>query len=92
MKVKDPAAIRRWRKQRHFSQEDLAYLVRRDQSTISLIERGGMSSLSEDLALAIAARLDVPWDELFEVREHKPEPSIASSKLSTRARRNVAAV
>lgn len=90
MKVKDPAAIRRWRKQRNFSQEDLAFLVRRNQSTISLIERGGMSSLSEDLALAIAARLEVPWDELFEAHEEKPLPIVASSKL-TNCKRKVAA-
>lgn len=90
MKVKDPAAIRRWRKQRNFSQEDLAFLVRRNQSTISLIERGGMSSLSEDLALAIAARLEVPWDELFEAHEEKPLPTVASSKL-TNCKRKVAA-
>lgn len=84
MKIKDPAAIRRWRKQKRFSQEELAFLVRRDQSTISLIERGGLTTISEDLALAIAARLDVPWDELFILHEEKAMPVVASKKLSTR--------
>ncbi|MDF3308766.1 helix-turn-helix transcriptional regulator [Rhodococcus sp. T2V] len=69
MKVKDPAKIRRWRKQRHYSQDQLAYLVHRSQQSISLIERGEMRSISEEFAIAIAARLDVPWEDLFEAHE-----------------------
>jgi putative transcriptional regulator len=69
MRVKEPAKIRRWRKQRRFSQRDLAYLVRRSQTTIYLIEAGKLRDISEDLALAIAGRLDLPWEDLFEVRE-----------------------
>lgn len=91
MKVIDPLSIRRWRKQKHYSQEELAFLVRRDQSTISLIERGKLVSIGEDLALAIAARLDVPWDELFTAHEEKPVSEVASSKLSTRSRKAVSA-
>lgn len=79
MRVKNPAQIRRWRKQRHFSQRDLAYLVRRSQSTIYLLETGGMTTCSEDLALAIAARLDVPWEDLFEAREAVSEPGMSSA-------------
>lgn len=66
MRVKDPAQIRRWRKQRHFTQRDLAYLVRRSQATIWQLESGRLKTISEDLAVAIAARLDVPWEDLFE--------------------------
>lgn len=76
MRVKDPAAIRRWRKQRHYSQRDLAFLVRRTQNTIYLLESGRMKTLSEDLALAIAARLDVPWEDLFQDEELKPLPEM----------------
>lgn len=69
MRVKDPAQIRRWRKQRHFTQRDLAYLVRRSQATIWQLESGRLKTITEDLAIAIAARLDVPWEDLFEAHE-----------------------
>lgn len=83
MKVKDPGQIRRWRKQRHFSQRDLAYLVRRSQATIYQLESGNMKTLSEDLAISIAARLDVPWEELFEAHESAPVPPVTSGVRST---------
>lgn len=69
MRVKDPAQIRRWRKQRHFTQRDLAFLVRRSQATIWQLESGRLKTITEDLAVAIAARLDVPWEDLFEAHE-----------------------
>ncbi|MRH86051.1 helix-turn-helix domain-containing protein [Nocardia sp. SYP-A9097] len=69
MQVKDGRQVRRWRMQRRFSQRELAFLVRRTQSTIHLIETGKLRQISEDLAVAIAARLDVPWDDLFEAHE-----------------------
>lgn len=69
MHVIDGSRIRRWRKQRHYSQRELAFLVRRTQSTIYLIETGKLRAITEDLALALAARLDVPWEDLFEARE-----------------------
>ncbi|NVC23364.1 helix-turn-helix transcriptional regulator [Kocuria salina] len=84
MKVKDPARIRRWRKQRHYSQRDLAFLVRRSQTTIHLLEKGSMKTLSEDLAIAIAARLDVPWEDLFEAQEEKPMSSLTNDTDATR--------
>lgn len=90
MKVKDPAMIRRWRKQRHYSQRDLAFLVRRSQTTIYHLEKGSMRTLSEDLALAIAARLEVPWEDLFIPEEEKPMPEMTSSQSRT-AEREVAA-
>lgn len=74
MRVKDGGQIRRWRKQKHFSQRELAYLVRRTQSTIYLIETGKLRSISEDLGIAIAARLDVPWEDLFEAHEVEAVP------------------
>lgn len=84
MRVKDPAQIRRWRKQRHYSQRDLAFLVRRSQTTIHLLEKGSMRTLSEDLAIAIAARLDVPWEDLFEAEEEKPMPSTTNGTRAMR--------
>lgn len=77
MRVKDGARIRRWRKQRHYSQRELAFLVRRTQSTIYLIETNRLRAISEDLALAIAARLDVPWEDLFEAHDDSAMPNVA---------------
>lgn len=71
MKVKDPAMLRRWRRQENFSQQQLAYLVNRSQTTIHLLETGGMGRLSEELAIALAVRLKRPWDELFELEENE---------------------
>ncbi|NDK91763.1 helix-turn-helix transcriptional regulator [Gordonia desulfuricans] len=69
MRVKDGGQVRRWRKQRRYSQRELAFLVRRTQTTIYLIETGQLRNVSEDLGVAIAARLDVPWEDLFEAHE-----------------------
>jgi transcriptional regulator with XRE-family HTH domain len=70
MQVKDPDTIKRWRKRRRYTQRELAFLVRCSQNTISLIEKGDMLTMSEDHALELAYRLDVPWEELFERRQH----------------------
>lgn len=68
MRVRDPEQLRLWRQRRGLSQRDLAYLCRCTQATISLLERGTMHTLRDELALALAARLQVPWEELFEPR------------------------
>ena len=91
MRVKDPAQIRRWRKQRHFSQRDLAYLVRRSQAAIWQIENGELLNVSEDFALALAARLDVPWEDLFEAHESAALPAVPSAVLPVRHREKVPA-
>ncbi len=78
MKLKDPAALRRWRKQARYTQRELGMLVRRSHTTIYALEAGKLRTISEDLAVAIAARLDVPWDELFIAEESAPALSIAS--------------
>lgn len=76
MRVIDPARIRRHRKFKRYSQRELAYLVRRTQSTIYLIETGKLRTVTEDLGLAIAARLDVPWEDLFEACDDSPMPEV----------------
>lgn len=70
MKVKDPEAIRRWRKRAGFTQTDLAGLCRCSQTTIHLLETGKLMAVTEDLALVVARRLNVPWEDLFEAREN----------------------
>lgn len=79
MKVKNPESLRRWRKQRRFSQEQLAGLARCSQNTISLLELGRMRTLTAPLAVDIATWLEVPWNELFEAEEFEVVPGVASS-------------
>lgn len=78
MRVKDPAKIRRWRKQRHYTQRELAFLVRRSQTAIYALETGRLPTVSEDFALAVAARLDVPWEDLFEAHESPALPTVTN--------------
>jgi putative transcriptional regulator len=78
MEVRDPAKIKRWRVQRHYSQRDLAFLTRRSQAAIWQIENGKLRNIEEDFALAIAARLDVPWEDLFEAHEHVTLPQVTN--------------
>lgn len=65
MKLKDPDQLQRWRKRRDLKQWELAVLSGCTQQTISLLETGKMTTLSEDLANKIAKRLELPWEELF---------------------------
>lgn len=77
MEVTNPAKLRRQRKQKRFSQRELGMLVRRTQTTIYKIETGQLKNITEDLAMAIAARLDLDWEDVFVAHE---EPVV--SKLS----------
>ncbi|MDI2019733.1 helix-turn-helix transcriptional regulator [Paenarthrobacter nicotinovorans] len=79
MRVKNPDSLRNWRKQRRFSQQQLATLVRCSQNTISLLELGHMKTCTPEVAVAIAAWLDVPWMELFEAQTHEVVPGDTSS-------------
>lgn len=83
MKVKDPADLKRFRKGKNLSQRDLAYLVRRSQTTIYLLESGQMETLSEDLAVSIAARLGEPWDKLFSDHETIFLPNVTNGQTVT---------
>lgn len=77
MEVKDPALVRRKRKQKRYSQRELAFLVRRTQTTIHKIENGQLKNISEDLAVALAARLDTDWEDLFVANEEIAVPVLA---------------
>lgn len=79
MRVKDPAALRRRRMNKRFSQRELAFLVRKSQNTISLLELGKQKTLTEDLAVAIAARLDCDWEDLFVLEEREVMPAVTTS-------------
>ena len=82
MKVKDPGQIRRLRKQNHFTQRELAMLVKRSQATIWQIEAGKLTNISEDLACSIAGRLGREWEELFTAHESIVVPPVASGVRS----------
>lgn len=88
MQVKDPDQIRRWRKQRHYSQKQLAFLVNRSQQSLSLIERGEMRSITEDFAIALSSRLDVPWEDLFVAHEIEVGATVSSDVHSNDKRTN----
>ncbi|WP_334172735.1 helix-turn-helix transcriptional regulator [Sinomonas sp.] len=92
MKVKDPAMLRRWRRQENLSQKQLAFLVNRSQTTIHLLETGGMGRLSEELAIALAMRLKQPWNELFELEEKETLSRSAQSRKRIGPARNRRAV
>jgi len=83
MRVREAQALRRWRERRHLSQRELAFLARCSQNSIHLLESGQMPTLSEDLALTIARRLDVPWEDLFEAREGSGMRRVTTARLST---------
>lgn len=69
MRVRNPEDIARARKRRGFTQRELGYLCGCSQTTIWMLESGRMPTLSEDLALLIAKRLDVHYELLFDLRE-----------------------
>lgn len=83
MRVKDPAQIRRKRKRKRLSQAELAFLVKRSQQAISLIERGEMRNISEDFALLLAARLDTDWEDMFDAHEIEVGTAVTSAVHST---------
>jgi len=83
MRVKSPDKIRRKRKRMHLSQAELAFLVKRSQQSISLIESGKMLNISEAFALALAARLDEDWEDLFDAHEIEVGSAVTSTVHST---------
>jgi len=82
MRVKDPAALRRKRKNRQYTQRELAFLVRRSQTAIFKLENGQMRTLSEDLAVAIAARLGCDWEDLFDLEQNEVAPRVTHGYVS----------
>lgn len=78
MEVKDPAKLRRERKQKRYTQRELGMLVRRTQTTIWKLETGQLKNITEDLALAIAARLDCHWEDLFVAHEESTRAGVSS--------------
>ncbi|OZF09854.1 transcriptional regulator [Rhodococcus sp. 15-1154-1] len=83
MRVKDRDLIRRLRKQNHYSQQQLGFLVRKTQQSISQIESGELKNISEGFAIALAGRLGREWEELFEACEESALPAVTSDVHSS---------
>lgn len=78
MQVKDPTKLRRRRKDKGYSQTDLASLVGCTQQYISMLENGTDSDCSERIAERIAKRLDVDLEDFFEERSIVRTPAVTT--------------
>lgn len=78
MKMKDREQMKRWRVRKGLTQGELAFLAGCTQQTISLLETGKMTTLTEDLAIAIAKRLGNDWEDLFVACEAAVVPEVKS--------------
>lgn len=83
MQVKEPTKLRRRRKDKHFSQTQLAALVGCTQQYISLLESGRDDDCSEKVAERIAKYLDVDLEDYFAEREVVRTPPVATGPLAT---------
>jgi transcriptional regulator with XRE-family HTH domain len=78
MHVKDPGKLRRRRKDKGYSQTDLALLVNCTQQYISMLENGTDSDCSERIAERICKRLGVDLEDYFEERTLVRNPGVAT--------------
>lgn len=86
MYVNDPAKLRRRRKDKGFSQKQLAALVDCTQQYISLLENGTDSDCSERIAERICRWLDIDLEDYFEERSVLRMPAVATdSRVSSTA-------
>lgn len=84
MQVKSNTKLRRRRKDKHFSQAQLAALVGCTQQYISLLESGVDDDCSEKIAERICRYLDVDLEDFFEERELVRLPSITTASRDAR--------
>lgn len=86
MIVKEPSKIRRRRKAKHFSQQQLAALVGCTQQYISLLESGNDDDCSEKIAERICKYLDIDLEDYFEERELvRMSPVATTSRVTGKA-------
>ena len=81
MYSKDPARLRRRRRDKRLSQMQLAALTGVSQQYISLIETGDDRDVSEKVAERICRYLDVELDDLFD--ERRPTRDVATVSRDT---------
>jgi putative transcriptional regulator len=80
MYVKEPNKLRRRRKDKGFSQQQLAALVGCTQQYISLMEAGDDRDCSEKIAERVSRWLDCELEDLFDERQVVHMPSIPSDQ------------
>ena len=84
----DAVKIKRWRQERHWSQEHLADVAGIGIRTVQRIENGGKASQESMMALAAAFNVDVfalsidPETEAAEIVNHRYRKSMAALRLS----------
>lgn len=83
MRLRDPKKLRSWRVHRDLTQRELAFLCKCSQNAIHLLESGRMTTISEDLAMTICRRLDIPWEDVFEARESSGVRRVATAGASS---------
>lgn len=79
MYVKDPAKLRRRRKDKGLSQKQLASLIDRTQQYVSLLESGNDRDCSEVVADRICRWLDVDREDYFEARQVSRTSTVTTS-------------
>lgn len=78
MIVKEPSKLRRRRKAKHFSQQQLAALIGCTQQYVSLLESGKDDDCSERIAEKICRYLDIDLEDYFEERELVRLPGVTT--------------
>lgn len=86
MYVKDPAKLRRRRKDKGFSQAQLAGLCGCTQQYISLMENGDDRDCSDRIATRVAKWLDISLEDLFDEHVSVLHPAIATDKVAAGGR------
>lgn len=79
MYVIDPNKLKRRRREKGLTQEQLAVFGRCTQQYVSLLESGRDRDCSEDIALRIAKALDVTLEDYFEAREVVRTTAVATA-------------
>lgn len=83
MLVKDAGKIRRARKVKKFSQQQLGALCGRSRTAVANLERGITLVVDEDVALAVAHWLDLPLEDVFTAPSALVVPSDETRVSST---------
>lgn len=86
MYVKDPAKLRRRRRDKRLSQVQLAALVGCTQQYISLMENGDDRDCSEKIAEKICRYLDVDLEDFFIERRLEPMPGVTTNRRASSER------
>lgn len=85
MYVKDPTKLRRRRKDKGLTQQQLAALVGCKQQYVSLLESGNDRDCSERIAEKLCRWLDIDLEDYFEERAVVRMPEVATASRGDRS-------